>query len=222
MRKQGFTLIELMIVIAIIAIIAAIAIPNLLSGRMSANEASAGAALKLITSSEAVWLQQDADGNGIKDYWTYDVSCLHRAMRADGTTKVAFIAIDLARADRAAAPAGTFLAPVLEVANTPSAKSGYWFRALATDPAIVPPAIGAPNYNSNPVGGVAAGNNSRYGFWADPDVYGTSGINIFIVNQEGTIYATDPAADPNNITAWPGPNPPSLDGPCGRKWRVAD
>ncbi|MHC4490894.1 MAG: prepilin-type N-terminal cleavage/methylation domain-containing protein [Planctomycetota bacterium] len=42
----GFTLIELMIVIAIIAIIAAIAIPNLLSARLSSNEAAAVATLR--------------------------------------------------------------------------------------------------------------------------------------------------------------------------------
>jgi len=47
--KQGFTLIELMIVVAIIAIIAAIAIPSLLNARKAGNEASAISSLRTLT-----------------------------------------------------------------------------------------------------------------------------------------------------------------------------
>jgi type IV pilus assembly protein PilA len=51
-NASGFSLIELMIVIAIIMIIAALAIPNLLRARMSANESAAVAALRTLATQE--------------------------------------------------------------------------------------------------------------------------------------------------------------------------
>ena len=67
--NEGFSLIELLLVVAIVGVLSAIAIPNLLSSRRSANEASAISALRVISSGEATY-QATAGGGRYGDLAT--------------------------------------------------------------------------------------------------------------------------------------------------------
>lgn len=80
-ETAGFSLIELIIVVLVIGIISAIAIPNLLKARRSANEASAVASVRLITRGEVVFHLNN------KRYATIDE--LYNANHLDQTLGVA-------------------------------------------------------------------------------------------------------------------------------------
>jgi len=55
MKRRSFTLVEIMIIVAIIALLSAMAIPNLLKARLQTNESAAQATLKTIAKEEATY-----------------------------------------------------------------------------------------------------------------------------------------------------------------------
>ncbi|HON00389.1 MAG TPA: type II secretion system protein [Acidobacteriota bacterium] len=62
-RQQGFSLIELLIVVAVIGIIAAIAVPNLLRSRQAAQEASAISSLRTLATAEITYAATQGRGS---------------------------------------------------------------------------------------------------------------------------------------------------------------
>lgn len=63
LQRGGFSLIELLIVIAVIGIIAGLAIPNLLSARRAANEASAASTIRLLTNAQYTYRATNTNNN---------------------------------------------------------------------------------------------------------------------------------------------------------------
>jgi type IV pilus assembly protein PilA len=119
-KQKGFSLIELLIVVAIILIIAAIAIPNLLRARIAANEASAVASLRTMNTASITYNSS---------YGSYPTT-LSDLGPSNGATPTSTTA-DLL--DSVLAPAG---------GGQTSTKSGYGFTFAV-------PASGNPGYTIN-------------------------------------------------------------------------
>jgi len=173
--QGGFTLIELMIVIAVLSVLITIAIPNLISARMRANETSAVAILRTISAAQGEFRSKilaDVDGDGAGEYGYF------------------------AEMSGAMAPRSSSVAvqpPILSshfrnIYEGRVKHSGYYFRMFLPDVDGI--GLGEANEGGTP-GSVSSDlAESVWCCYAWPNS-GNGGDRVFCINQQGDIISTN-------------------------------
>ena len=179
-KQKGFSLIELLIVVAIILIIAAIAVPNLLRSRMAANEASAVGSLRSTATANVTYSSSYNEG------FAGTLGNLGPPAAGTAATSDAADLLDstLAGCGAAAPPCG---------AVQTSTKSGYNFNYAA--PIAAPDPLNPNGTYSMDAAPITAGSTGQSTFCVDQ-------TNVVMKDSSGTVNASPGAAgDPTGCNA---------------------
>ncbi len=159
--ERGFTLIELLVVAAIIGILLAIAIPNLIKARMSANEANARKSMQTLRDAEGEYFEQDLNNDGERNF-TSNIASLRDP---EGTGDEVDALIDSSFVDAEVTGAGT--------AACDDPKAGYCIQ-----------------YDENDASLDTGDDLDDFGWQASMTSYNKTGRRDFSVYGDGAIRCT--------------------------------
>jgi prepilin-type N-terminal cleavage/methylation domain-containing protein len=171
---KGFTLIELMIVLVIVAVITAIALPNQIRSREAANETAAIASCHAIATAQNIYRRTDYNHDGVLEYAQHIKGDNSLFETTAGLEDIVLVDRGLANAEG-------------DPQTTATAKAGYVFKVLTGQGAT---ATGGAYSYVDANGHMTLG----YAVSAVPDQYDGTGRNAFLLSAEGAIYQNDRGA----------------------------
>ncbi|MEW6358035.1 MAG: prepilin-type N-terminal cleavage/methylation domain-containing protein [Planctomycetota bacterium] len=197
--RRGFTLVELMIVVAVIVTIAAIAIPNLLRSRMAANETATIGTLRTLATEQALFVKQaevDQDSDGVGEYgWLCEMAgevCVRNIAGTPNPTPLYTVYITQNLATGGATGTGY------------GEKSGYMYRMYL--PIVSPTGVaadggddrntdGTPTTWGTPLDPMAVRDvinmqENNFVCQAWPVVLGNTGQRCFVVTPVGEVFGS--------------------------------